>query len=1203
MKNLQFLCFNILFFSFAKSTKCLNTINFIVNNMRWYSYSLAFFVVLISLSYVVSADLLVTAGWDSTKARLEVKNPDDLSTTCTYLASAPGGRATHMYGVAYVPTDGTVVMAGYWDVSRDWRYVKVRVTSGVPCSEVWSIEEDVPLSGYANAIVYGNGYVYAAGFDALSGRGNRIRVEKRDAITGALMWNYTSDPTTSDDVANAIAFDKSGYVYIAGTQGARAAWRIEKIDVTTGALVWAKTNSPPTAGQNNAEGIVFDPVENVIYVVGSDNFGSGRIRVEKRSAVTGDLVPGTSVYTNDPSVGEDRMLSAVFYNNYLYMGGWQRAEAIIRAEKLTSSLTNSWSYINDPGTSDVTRGLAVGGGSVYLSGSMSNHLALYDVKVDAVTGLDITKIGYKPGHEINWEASTYIITCTDADGDGYFAEGGTCGSVDCNDNNAAVHPGATEVCNGIDDNCNGQIDEEIAPIPTSCGVGACRATGTLSCVNGAIVDSCTVGAPAANDVICNGIDDDCDEQTDEDYASHATSCGIGACKSAGATSCVAGAEQDSCTAGTPSSETCNGIDDDCDGVADEDFPLGNACSVGIGACQASGIYICSLGNSVCSANEGIPSSETCNGIDDDCDGVADDGIEPITTSCGVGACQVSGTLSCVSGALVDSCTEGTAASDDTICNGIDDDCDGQTDEDYVSLTTNCGIGACESAGATSCVNGAVADSCTAGTAAADDATCNGIDDNCNGQTDEDYILTDTSCGVGACSSSGQMICSNGLEQDTCHSGIPADNDFSCDGVDNDCDGSIDENYASHDTSCGIGACAATGITSCANGIILDSCTAGTPAANDATCDGIDDNCDGLIDENYASHDTSCGIGACGSLGTTSCEAGVILDSCTPSLPAIDDASCDGLDNDCDGFTDEDYVSLTTNCGVGVCRVSGTTSCISGNVTDSCVAGTPGADDANCDGMDNDCDEQTDEGYVPQNILCGVGACTATIVSSCSNGVEDTTCTPGAPSAEICNGKDDDCDGSTDENLGQTTCGLGQCYHTIENCAAGVPQSCDPMQGATTETCNGKDDDCDGQTDEGYDADKDGVNDCGDDLCLNTTTDTRVPLIRENPNHHVYVSGYPWYPASFTVNTGSAKKPVYEQSYSIVQTRGCSCEQILDAKYGNTLGQYKYTCTKGTMDNWIQTRGWAKPAITGSAVLESSGTGLRGLLCKWFGWFC
>jgi formylglycine-generating enzyme required for sulfatase activity len=68
-------------------------------------------------------------------------------------------------------------------------------------------------------------------------------------------------------------------------------------------------------------------------------------------------------------------------------------------------------------------------------------------------------------------------------------------------------------------------------------------------------------------------------------------------------------------------------------------------------------------------------------------------------------------------------------------------------------------------------------------------------------------------------------------------------------------------------------------------------------------------------------------------------------------------------------------------------------------------------------------------------------------------------------AEACNGQDDDCDGTTDEELGQTSCGDGICAITMDNCIAGSPTTCEPLEVATSETCNGLDDDCDGDTDE------------------------------------------------------------------------------------------------------------------------------------------
>jgi hypothetical protein len=74
---------------------------------------------------------------------------------------------------------------------------------------------------------------------------------------------------------------------------------------------------------------------------------------------------------------------------------------------------------------------------------------------------------------------------------------------------------------------------------------------------------------------------------------------------------------------------------------------------------------------------------------------------------------------------------------DTTCDTIDQDCSGVADEDYVSESTTCGVGACANAGGTTCVDGEVVDECTISPPLASmDATCDGIDDNCNGVNDE-----------------------------------------------------------------------------------------------------------------------------------------------------------------------------------------------------------------------------------------------------------------------------------------------------------------------------------------------------------------------------------------------------------------------------------------------------------------------------------
>ncbi|MDC3959529.1 MopE-related protein [Polyangium jinanense] len=265
--------------------------------------------------------------------------------------------------------------------------------------------------------------------------------------------------------------------------------------------------------------------------------------------------------------------------------------------------------------------------------------------------------------------------------------------------------------------------------------------------------------------------------------------GVGACLETGSILCDGLTRSCDAFPGEPGTETCNGIDDDCNGVMDDGFDLGADCDVGIGACAASGVIVCTSDelSSVCSATPGAPEVETCNEIDDDCDGAVDEDFGlGVPCDVGLGACAASGVIVCTADELSSECsaTPGDPAAE--MCNGIDDDCDGVVD-DGLDLGEMCtvGVGACLAMGEIVC-DALFATTCNAMPGLPSNETCNGVDDDCNGVTDEGCADTD---GDGLSDAEEGMLGTDPADADTDDDGVPDGAEPSKD-ADSDGDGLI-----------------------------------------------------------------------------------------------------------------------------------------------------------------------------------------------------------------------------------------------------------------------------------------------------------------------------------------------------------------------------------------------------------------------------
>ena len=620
--------------------------------------------------------------------------------------------------------------------------------------------------------------------------------------------------------------------------------------------------------------------------------------------------------------------------------------------------------------------------------------------------------------------------CTDNDGDSFALEGGDCGPVDCNDANASIHPGATEIpYDGIDQDCFGgdlvDMDGDGVAYPADCNDGNSAVFAAVSgyadndgdtyTVGGA-QQFCTAGSlPAGFLAARNG--EDCND-------------GDGAINPGAAEIAYDGIDQN-CSGGDLVDVDGDGVawPADCDDNNGAAFATlsGFADGDGDGFTNGGAQQFCTAG-SLPTGFASVANGEDCNDADASINpAAAEIAYDGIDQNCS------GGDLTDVDGDSWSSpadCDDNNAAINPgaaEICgDNADNNCDGQVDEGcvvepvctdadgdtYALEGGDCGPVDCNDTDAA--VNPAAAENCTDSF----DNNCNGLIDGqdpgaigcppaCTDNDGDFYAIEGGVCGPVDCDDNDPGVNPGGVE-------ICGDN------ADNNCDGQVDEGcvveptctdndgdtYAVEGGACGAMDC-------------NDNDGAVSPDALEICGDNTDNNCDGQVDEGCVvepactdnDEDTYAIEG--GDCGPVDCD-----DTDADVYPGAVENCTDGIDNNCNGFVDAtDATALdcpvlcTDNDGDGYAVEGG--ECGPVDCHDNDFEINPGYLEICDDGIDNDCDGQTDEGCNPAcpdvdgdgylDALCGGTDCDDT----------DAAINPGA--AEVCgNNVDENCNGASDD---------------------------------------------------------------------------------------------------------------------------------------------------------------------------------------------
>ena len=461
----------------------------------------------------------------------------------------------------------------------------------------------------------------------------------------------------------------------------------------------------------------------------------------------------------------------------------------------------------------------------------------------------------------NIEPEANIII--DQDGDGYP------NSEDCNDNNAQVYEGALELCDGLDNNCDGNIDEGVTSEYFFDEDGDGFGNPSYSLQGCSLEEGYAINGTDCNDSdasvypgaveICDSIDNDCNEEIDEnvgevffvDYDRD----GVGnsdesmlLCEPEDGMSEIGGDCNDTNDTVYPQApEICDGIDNDCDGNVDEDGSIIFYADVdqdGFGdpqsqqqACSAPQGY--TTDDSDCDdldSNISPLTIETCDGVDNNCNGFVDENVQTTffldLDGDGFGTASTTADACFAPTGYVDNSNDcndnNTSISPGAteICDEIDNNCNGVIDEGLQNVyytdqdsdgfgDTNLPVFACSQLIGTAS-NNADCDDSDPDTYPTAVETCDEKDNNCNGVIDEGsqtlFYLDQDEDGFGnplssilACSNPSGYVEDNTDCDDTLEETNPQALEV-CDLIDNDCDGIVDDGLTMGQEECPAASC-------------------------------------------------------------------------------------------------------------------------------------------------------------------------------------------------------------------------------------------------------------------------------------------------------------------------------------------------------------------------------------------------------------